>query len=364
MKNNRVNEIDLLRFFAALSVVIFHYTFRGYAADSLSVIAYPSLASFTKYSYLGVELFFMISGFVILMTAANGSLRRFLISRIVRLYPAFWACCTLTFLVIITFGDYRYSVSLRQYLINMTMLSEFVGVASIDGVYWSLFVEMRFYILVSVLLLAGKIQHTQFFLMLWWLISVALEVFPIWRLRHLLIVNYSAYFIAGASFFLIWSQGITVARISLLILAWGLAIFESINALPEFEKHYNTTMNHTAIVGIVSCFFIIMLLVSIRKTGFWGRSSCVLLGSLTYPVYLLHQNIGFIIFNTVAFTINPYLLLIATLLTVIGLAYLVHIIFENRLSLSLKNTLNTLADNLKCLVIYTKSRQTSAKTPK
>ena len=85
MTKSRVNEIDLLRFIAALAVVFFHYTFRGYAADAMTIMPYPLLAPFSKYGYLGVELFFMISGFVILMTAANGSLRKFVVSRFVRL---------------------------------------------------------------------------------------------------------------------------------------------------------------------------------------------------------------------------------------------------------------------------------------
>ncbi|MCU0650139.1 MAG: hypothetical protein MUF00_19285, partial [Gemmatimonadaceae bacterium] len=79
-------------------------------------------ASGAKYGYLGVELFFMISGFVILMTAANGSVRDFVISRAVRLYPAFWVCCTATFLVTMFIGEPRYSASLEQYIVNMTML--------------------------------------------------------------------------------------------------------------------------------------------------------------------------------------------------------------------------------------------------
>ncbi len=79
MANARVNELDLLRFFAAFAVVFFHYSFRGYTADDMSIMPYPILASVFKYGYLGVELFFMISGFVILMTAANGNLRNFII---------------------------------------------------------------------------------------------------------------------------------------------------------------------------------------------------------------------------------------------------------------------------------------------
>ena len=91
MSKTRVNEIDLLRFFAALAVAFYHYAFRGYAANNLSIMPYPLLEPIAKYGFLGVELFFMISGFVILMTAASGSLKGFIVSRIVRLYPAVWA---------------------------------------------------------------------------------------------------------------------------------------------------------------------------------------------------------------------------------------------------------------------------------
>lgn len=93
----RVNELDLLRFFAALAVVFHHYSLDGFAAESMTIMPYPLLASISKYGYLGVELFFMISGFVILMTASNGDLKKFVISRLIRLYPAFWVCCSITF---------------------------------------------------------------------------------------------------------------------------------------------------------------------------------------------------------------------------------------------------------------------------
>ncbi len=138
----RVNEIDLLRFIAAMAVVFFHYSFRGYAAGVMPVMPYPAFAPLSKYGYLGVELFFMISGFVILMTAAGGSLRKFLVSRIVRLYLAFWACCTLTFAVTAASGDPRFSTTMGHYLGNMTMLSGFFGVPLIDGAYCSLLVEL------------------------------------------------------------------------------------------------------------------------------------------------------------------------------------------------------------------------------
>ena len=131
---NRVGEIDLLRFLAAMAVVLFHYTFRGYAASNYSPMAFADISPVTKYGYLGVELFFLISGFVILMTASSGSLNKFIASRIARLYPAFWFGCTLTFIAIFIFGGERFSADVKQFLLNLTMLHEFIHVKSIDGV--------------------------------------------------------------------------------------------------------------------------------------------------------------------------------------------------------------------------------------
>ena len=346
MTNTRVNEIDLLRFIAALAVVFFHYSFRGYAADDMSIMPLLPLASFTRYGYLGVDLFFLISGFVILMTAASGSLRRFVDSRIVRLYPAFWICCTITFILILFIGPPRFSASTKQYLINMTMLNELVKVPSIDGSYWSLFVEMRFYALVAIVLALRKINKSQFFLMLWLAASIILEFVPISKLSYLLLVDYSAYFIAGSTFFLIWSQGVSVSRIVMVALCLGDAIFNAINRLEEFDSHFNTDMSRSVVAGIIISFFIVMLKISLRKTGRWGHSRWHLAGALTYPLYLLHQNIGYMIFNFAYPAVNPYILFFGSIIVLICAAYVVHIFFEKKLSFQLKEIINNFFDSI------------------
>lgn len=356
MTSTRVNEIDLLRFIAALAVVFFHYSFRGYAADAMSVMPYPLLASVSKYGYLGVELFFMISGFVILMTAANGSLRGFAISRIVRLYPAFWACCTVTFLVTLAIGEPRYSASIGQYIVNMTMLSGFVGVPSIDGAYWSLFVEIRFYTLVAIILVIGRIHHAHIFILFWLVSSVILEIHPVGKLRYLLITDYSAFFIAGATYFLIWTNGPSVTRVAIVTISWWLAMFQSINGLERFEKHYDTSMNTYIVAGIITIFFAVMMLVSLRRTGILGRKRWLLVGSLTYPLYLLHQNIGFMVFNIAYLVVNTHLLFWGTIVAALVSAYAVHYFIEWRLSTPMKTTLNTLADQIQRLTIRSSGR--------
>ena len=339
MATRRVNEIDLLRFVAALLVVFFHYAFRGYAADDRSIMPYPLLAPIAKYGYLGVELFFLISGFVILMTASRASLKEFAISRFVRLYPAFWACCTITFLLTVLIGGDRFSATVGQYLGNMTMLSGFVGMPSIDGVYWSLFIELQFYGLVALVLIIGRIHQAQLFLTIWLMLTIALEMFPIGPLRFLLLTDYAVYFIAGATCFLAWSRGMSIFRLCVVAVCLGIALRQSLNGIPEFENHYNTQMSIPAVAGIIIAFFVVMLLVATRRMGRVGEMRWLTAGALTYPLYLIHQNVGFMVFNLAYPAISNHLLLWGTLVLMLAIAYAVHVLVERRLSPSLKKLL-------------------------
>src|SRR3954466_2589137 len=97
---SRLAALDGLRLLAAFAVLSFHYTgirtpFWGAPAH----VVFPSLNQVTRYGYLGVELFFIISGFVILMTAYGRSIESFSASRVARLFPAYWTAILLTFLL-------------------------------------------------------------------------------------------------------------------------------------------------------------------------------------------------------------------------------------------------------------------------
>ncbi|MBB6598751.1 acyltransferase [Luteimonas sp. MC1825] len=335
MSHGRVNEIDLLRFAAALAVVFFHYAFRGIAADDLALMGYPALAPAARYGFLGVQLFFMISGFVILMTAARGSLRAFVVSRVVRLYPAFWACCTLTFLAILAIGGTRFSATFGQYLANMTMMSEFIGVESIDGVYWSLFVEIRFYAMVALLLVLGRIRQAPAFMVGWLLVALALTLVPVDGPRRWLAVDSAAYFVAGAACYLVWSDGLSRGRVAMLLASWALAVYQAIRWVPRFDAHYRTTLDLAVVAAIITAFFVVMVLVSLRLTGAFGARRWVALGALTYPLYLLHQNIGFMLFN-IAWPANGHVVFWGTLALVLVASHAVHVLAERRQAPRLK----------------------------
>lgn len=138
----RLGQLDALRGLAALLVVGFHYTTRYqdlYGHTSAPLLSLP-------WGHYGVNLFFMISGFVIFMTLERT--RRpmdFVVSRFSRLYPAYWGALLLTFALTHLLGLPGKEVGWPTLLANVTMLQELAGVAHVDGVYWTLTVELLFY---------------------------------------------------------------------------------------------------------------------------------------------------------------------------------------------------------------------------
>jgi peptidoglycan/LPS O-acetylase OafA/YrhL len=76
----RLHEIDLLRICAAVSVMAYHYLFSAYAGG-LSTLRFPNADVIARYGYLGVDLFFTISGFVVMLSAWDRGPRSFVISR-------------------------------------------------------------------------------------------------------------------------------------------------------------------------------------------------------------------------------------------------------------------------------------------
>lgn len=336
----RVSEIDLLRFLAAMMVVFFHYTFRGFAADGLSDLGFPEFAFISKYGFLGVDLFFMISGFVILMTASSGSLRRFTVSRIVRLYPAYLACCTVTFIAILTLGQDRFNATPIQYLINLTMLNEFFHVPSIDGVYWSLAVEIKFYLLVTSLLLARQIHLAQGYLVAWLAATLLLELVPVEAFRSILISRYAPDFILGSISYLAFSSGWTRTRIAAFGVGWILALNSALESSIQYGRHYHVHFEVGVVICLMSLFAVVMVLVSMRRLSLIARQDWTQVGALTYPLYLVHQNLGFMIFNSLGDSIERHALLAGTLVLMLWAAHVIHVWVERPTSARMALWLN------------------------
>jgi peptidoglycan/LPS O-acetylase OafA/YrhL len=171
---NYFSLLDLLRFGAALGVAVFHLMFWSWAWASIGVpgferyvaadVLYPSAAPFTWFGWVGVEIFFVISGFVISNSASRASPTEFLLGRALRLYPAVWVCATATLLVLVLFGSGPASEFILPYIHAMLLVPPGVTGQSLDVVYWTLAAEMAFYGLVFCAMLTKKItlRHLAF----------------------------------------------------------------------------------------------------------------------------------------------------------------------------------------------------------
>ncbi len=331
MSKERFYEIDLLRFLAALGVMFFHYTFRGFAADGMSPLEFPYQAQIFKYGSLGVDLFFIISGFVILLTAYNRDAISFTISRMTRIYPAYWFSVSLTAVAIYLFGGQLFHVELTQYLANLTMIHGYFGVRHVDGVYWSLLVELKFYFLVFLLIVFNQIRHIKFYLYAWLGVAYLDYFHPLsGAAAFFLIPNWATYFIAGAFFYLIRSQKPSFDKFLFVFLSYVLAVLNATRDLSEVSSHYNTEFSATTIGLIVTSFYVIFLLISLNKLRIINKAYFTVLGALTYPLYLIHQNIGFIVFNQFSDERIKYFTLALTMCLSLTLAYLINKYIEQR----------------------------------
>ena len=345
----RIYQIDLFRFLAALSVVFYHYLFRGYMADNLSNLHFSEIGKYFKYGYLGVDMFFIISGFVITLSIKSRSLKDFFVSRISRLYPSYWLSILITSVVIAIFGSPRFVVNFKQIMINLTMFQNYFNVRSIDGVYWTLFVEMKFYIfIVGTYLILNKIKEVKldYLIYSWIILSIAYiflnELFAFKILNYFLILDWSSYFIAGMIFYQIFKTKINTQYIILLCITMFISIFHAISRIQNLELHYNTTFSPLYISGFIMTFYILMLLVSCGKLKNINSSKLIKLGLLTYPLYLLHQNIGFIIFNKLGTESNKYAILFLTIILMLFVSYVISVFYEPRVSSYLKVKLKLL----------------------
>src|SRR6266700_786805 len=219
----RFPELDLLRFFAACAVMLFHYTFRG-PADNCWPASFPLFGQISRYGYLGVHVFFILSGFVILLTAYQKNAIGFTVARIVRLYPAYWICVTLTALAILVAGNQRH-LSLRQYFLNLTMVHGYFGIKDVSGVYWTLAVELKFYFLIFLVLLLRMVHKLGYLLGAWLGASILLSLRePHGIANFFLFPEWSSYFIAGAMLFLIHREGPTTYKLAVVAGCYAFSI--------------------------------------------------------------------------------------------------------------------------------------------
>jgi peptidoglycan/LPS O-acetylase OafA/YrhL len=158
----RLAYIDSLRAIAAMLVLWTHtsqvFILAGRHAEASRWVYDLSIRIAS--GRLGVVTFFAISGFVIpfsIKLAHSHPVREFLVTRFFRLYPAYWLSVPLGFVLCEWLWGRPFS--LGEFLVNLTMLETFFDVKPAIGLYWTLAVELVFYVSCIVLVLTGNMTN-------------------------------------------------------------------------------------------------------------------------------------------------------------------------------------------------------------
>jgi len=336
----RIYALDVLRFLAASFVVLYHYT-------ATPTSNFESLSVITQYGYIGVPLFFMISGFVIFASAYNRNAIDFAISRFVRLYPMYWCGVILTTIVIVYFGDADNRITIVSFFANMTMLNDYLNIKNIDDVYWTLQVELKFYACIFILLAFKVFNYYKVWLTAWMLllISYFLTDEPTF-LGWFISPTYSSFFILGITLFLIYRDKFNRFNVSMFIASLILSSIYSYKQTLQFI--YNAGLLHQYIsVVILWCVVAVFLLVSTKAIVIKPRKYIATLGALTYPLYLFHNMIGKLIFEHNTSTASDGYWIVFVIIAMLILSFVFHRLIDGKISKAIKIKLTTLSIWLK-----------------
>jgi peptidoglycan/LPS O-acetylase OafA/YrhL len=330
--STRLGNLDLLRLLAALMVMAYHYTYSGAAGGGLSPYVFPELAPFTQSLWAGVSLFFMISGFVIAYSAERAAAYDFAISRAARLYPGFLACMSLTALVLwlgAPGGVDEFHMTWLRWFTNLTMVPFAFRQAFVDGIYWSIVVEVTFYAWVALFIACGVFKRHQLVILSIWLgVTACNELWLGSALGNkLFITRYACYFVLGILSYRIFADH---RRPSVAELAIGLA---ALLLSLKSDHHVHTWMqaNYTGMLAwsapfsmVKTCAFLALVHVCVRSAPLLPQSWCSVLGGLTYPLYLLHASIGYVLFHHMHTALNRWAALALVTVLMLALSFLIY----------------------------------------
>ena len=348
----RLAAMDGLRLVAAAMVAAYHFlgtpTPHFWGQTELRDFA-PFLHETSRYGWLGVEFFFAISGFVICMSCWGRTPAQFTVSRIARLFPAYWCAVLLVVALVLVSRLGHWSAAIRidprTVLGNLTMAPGALGLELVDGVSWTLWVEARFYLLMAVLLVFGlSYRRVVTFCGAWLLAGViALELHsPL--LDEFVLPRYTGLFVAGIVLYLMHRFGQSLLLWLLLGFAWSyeLTVLELRVADHATVPPGESRPSWAVCAAVLTLCLGLLALTGVGPLTRLRRRWLVTAGTLTYPFYLVHQSIGIPLAKGLIRTfprLGPLPSMAVSVVCMLGLSLLIHTTVERRLGRLLRQRL-------------------------
>ena len=291
----RINYLDGHRGIAILLVIMFHAYSRWAALMPYG----DNFANFPifKFGYLGVQLFFLISGFVIFMSLEKStSISSFIYRRWLRLFPAMLLCTLLIYMTADFFYERPYGhPELKDIIAGLSFIDPHIWLKltgfellSLEGAFWSLYVEFKFYVVAAILyfFVESKRLVIAIFLcfLLWWAtqyLQKSLAIAPVSILSSITSIlgfKYFGWFAAGAAYY---------SYLKLKQLKWFCCgvIFSVISALVESGLDVPTALAALCISALFA-----VSIISSRVQALLNNRCFLFFGFISYPLYLLHEN--------------------------------------------------------------------------
>jgi len=325
-KKKRFTEIDSLRGFAALGVLLFHFS-----------LANNILLKYFKYGVTGVDLFFMISGFVIFMSVSSAKrLEDFWFSRFNRLFPSYWLSIAIALVSYYFLTSFIFNKPVGYYLGNILMLQPIFKAGNLVDAYWTLYVELTFYCFISVAYkckLFNKIELIIWIGLLLMLIINGIYLLDIKSEKYTRffimsrsvapLISFFSFFAAGMVYYLIFTKGYSFNRVLLLVTSFFITIL--IHNISGRSNFFIGVAESIVCLLVYNAMFILILF---KKAKFLSIKWFIFLGSISYPLYLVHESIGVNLNAYLSKYVNNYIALIAGVATSFILAIIMTYGFE------------------------------------
>ena len=313
-RQDHLYGLDFLRFIAAALVVVFHFGLIAHSAAGKPGAGPERMQidAWVHFGWVGVQVFFVLSGFVIAFSAQLTTPWKFFVSRLVRLVPGVWVCAPVSLLATQLTGTSTLASHFDQF-VNSIVFNPFGPWIEIS--YWTLGIEVAFYAVVLTLIARGKSSAMRTLAIVigslsaafWFLSSTvgfeadlpgfaALRWFANERISALLLIQHGCFFAVGI---LLWSALIARRHSVRSDLAW-LSLFATAACVQIASqcRQYNEMLSTShswasaCLIWLAAMGCIVMSVTGNALISHRMRPVAVMLGRMVFPLYLTNFNVS------------------------------------------------------------------------
>jgi len=312
MKRDPIYGLDFIRFSAACAVVFWHLGYRFFDGDATRIRKMidglppgtPPFTDWTQWGWIGVQIFFAISGFIITYSTHDTSPWNFFERRIGRLIPGIIICS----IIIIGIDIYIWDLPIHGEVGKLARSFAFYPSGPwIAPQYWTLPVEVAFYGLVWLFVLINRTDRMEWLALgilvisgLYWTANILFGFSLRADIANIFMLNYGIYFSFGIALSLITSGKKSCYPYIIMAFSSLIAIRQIQYSLKKYglddPNYISWSIPYLIWVFSVGAIFISIIKRRafskfVDKNPVVGKVSRTL-GLATYPLYLIHIHVG------------------------------------------------------------------------